>query len=64
MRPEPSYVLREMGYSEDEAFEALRVGIGVNTSIQEVMKAIELIVEISNSIGMRWNPSLESASKE
>jgi len=64
MRPEPSYVLREMGYSEDEAFEALRVGIGVNTSIQEVMKATEVIVEIANSMGMSCNPSLESASKE
>ncbi len=54
MKPEPSYVLAEMGYSEEEAYEAIRVGVSEENSIDEIEKFVLAISEISrNDIELR-----------
>ena len=47
MKPEPSYVLTEMGYSEEEAYEAIRVGISENNSISEIERFVSTIIAIA-----------------
>ena len=47
-RPEPSYVLRAMGLSEDEAYASLRFGVSCKTSSNE-------IAQVVNCISQEWN---------
>lgn len=42
-RPEPSYVLRAMGLSEDEAYSSLRFSFSVQNTVHEVNDAVGLI---------------------
>ncbi len=46
MRPEPSYVLREMGLSEEKAYEAIRVSIGEDNSMKEITRLIRCMKKI------------------
>lgn len=46
LRPEPSYVLREMGLSEDEAYSSVRFSFGVYNTVAEVKDATSRIVPI------------------
>ena len=49
MKPEPSYVLTEMGYTEEEAYEALRVGISENNSISDIERFVSAIIAIAQN---------------
>ena len=42
-RPEPSYVLRAMGLSEDEAFASLRFPVSVLNTADEINRAVKTI---------------------
>lgn len=41
---EPSHVLRAMGYSQEEAYEAVRLSVGRQTTEEEIDRATEIIV--------------------
>lgn len=43
--PEPSYVLRAMGLSEEEAYASIRFSVSVDNSLEEMEKAASIIVE-------------------
>jgi cysteine desulfurase len=45
-RPEPSYVLRAMGLSEDEAYASVRFSFSEQNTVEEVDWAVEQITEI------------------
>ncbi len=45
-KPEPSYVLRRMGLSEDEAFASVRFSFSVLNTREEVDRAVEAIDEV------------------
>jgi cysteine desulfurase len=57
MRPEPSYVLRAMGLTEDEAYESIRVAFSVESRVDEVMKAVQIISEIGLALGAPGVPT-------
>lgn len=44
-RPEPSYVLKEMGLTEDEAFSSIRFSFSVENKITDVENAVTIIEE-------------------
>jgi len=44
-KPEPSFVLRAMGLSEDEAFRSIRFGFSELNTFEEVDRVVDLIVE-------------------
>lgn len=48
MRPEPSYVLREMGFSEEEAYEAVRVSFGEDNSIKAITRVIRSMKKLTS----------------
>ena len=41
--PEPSHVLKAMGITEDEAYSAIRISLGIDTTKAEIDAALELI---------------------
>lgn len=47
MRPEPSYVLTNMGLTEEEAYESIRVGISEGNSIDEIERFVKTIQSIA-----------------
>lgn len=49
-RPEPSYILREMGRSEDEAYSSVRFSFSELNTMREVDQAVENICEIVSSL--------------
>lgn len=49
-RPEPSYVLRAMGLTEDEAYASVRFGVSELTTREEMDTAIERIGQIHASL--------------
>jgi len=51
MHPEPSYVLRKMGLSEDEAYSSVRFSFSVENTPDEVERAASTIVKVYNSLG-------------
>lgn len=53
MRPEPSHVLRAMGYSELEAYECLRVSFAEDNQYQDVRRVVEDICGIATQLGYK-----------
>jgi len=51
MRPEPSYVLTEMGLSEEAAYESIRMGLSIDTTSAEVLRAIDGVTEVLQKLG-------------
>ncbi len=51
MRPEPSYVLREMGFSEEEAYESVRMCVSTDTIVEEVAEAVARLTEVVGLLG-------------
>jgi cysteine desulfurase len=49
-RPEPSYVLREMGRTEDEAYASVRFSVSELNTEAEVDQAVETVSEIVESL--------------
>lgn len=49
-KPEPSYVLRAMGLSEDEAYASVRFGLSEFTSLPEIDAALERISSVYASL--------------
>lgn len=47
---EPSHVMLECGYSEEEAKEGLRFSLGVGNTMEEIERAGEIIAEVTKSI--------------
>jgi len=52
MRPEPSYVLRAMGLSEEEAYECVRFCVAADTEFKDVMFAVEEISNVLQKFGV------------
>lgn len=52
-RPEPSYVLKAMGLTENEAFASIRFCVSCETTANEIMKAIECISECWHKLALR-----------
>ncbi len=50
MRPEPSYVLRAMGFSDDEAYSAVRFSFSEENTHEEVEIAINIISELCKKL--------------
>lgn len=50
LKPEPSYVLRAMGYSENEAYSCVRFSVSVMNTIEEIDQAVELIDECATRL--------------
>ena len=53
-RPEPSYVLKAMGLSEDEAYASVRFCFSQDNTLDEVRRAVFLIKEIYENLGNGW----------
>ena len=51
MRPEPSYVLRAMGLSEEGAYECLRFCVSSDTELKDLVYAVESISDILHDFG-------------
>lgn len=51
MRPEPSYVLREMGLSEEQAYESIRMCVSTDNTNAEVDDALTAIAEVVEALG-------------
>jgi cysteine desulfurase len=51
MRPEPSYVLRAMGLSEDAAYSTIRYAMSEDTTFEACNRAADAIVEIAIRLG-------------
>jgi cysteine desulfurase len=49
-RPEPSYVLRAMGLSEDQAYGSIRFSFSVLNTAGEVERAVEIIAELCKEL--------------
>jgi len=49
-RPEPSYVLRAMGLTEDEAYSSVRFSFGVENATEEIEIVAELIRDICQQL--------------
>lgn len=49
-KPEPSYVLRAMGFSELEAYESVRFSTGVSNTEEEVVQAAGAVVSVANQL--------------
>ena len=45
-RPEPSYVLREMGLSESQAFSSVRFSVSVLNSEEEIARAVTILADL------------------
>ncbi|MFZ2418392.1 MAG: cysteine desulfurase family protein [Smithellaceae bacterium] len=52
-RPEPSYVLRAMGLTEDEAFASIRFCVSSETMENEIEKAVECIIQCWHNLALR-----------
>ena len=52
-RPEPSYVLKGMGLTEDEAFASIRFCVSSETTTDEITKAIECIFQCWHNLALR-----------
>lgn len=55
-RPEPSYVLKAMGLSEDEAYESVRFSVSEETTEEEIARAVEVIVELHQRLSAILGP--------
>jgi cysteine desulfurase len=51
MRPEPSYVLRAMGLSEDQAYESIRACLSNDSTRKDVGTALDAIAEVVEILG-------------
>ena len=51
MRPEPSYVLRAMGLSEEQAYASIRYAVSEDTSFEACERAAGLIIESAIRLG-------------
>lgn len=51
MRPEPSYVLTAMGLTEEEAYESVRISVAVDTSAEQILRAVKAILESVELLG-------------
>jgi cysteine desulfurase len=49
-RPEPSYVLRTLGLSNDEAFASVRFSFSVLNTAEEVDRAVDSIAEVCDRL--------------
>lgn len=49
-RPEPSFVLRAMGLSEDEAYGSIRFSFGTLNSMSEVDKAVDTLASLCETL--------------
>lgn len=49
-RPEPSYVLRAIGLSEDDAYSSVRFSVSVLNSLSEIEEAVEVIAGEANAL--------------
>ncbi len=50
MRPEPSYVLRAMGLSEEEAYSSIRFSFSEQNTVEEVDIAVEAVSRLCEEI--------------
>jgi len=64
MRPEPSYVLREMGLDEDEAYESVRMCASRDTGLDDVRKALEALSEVVGILGNEVHVPKDGQVKE
>lgn len=51
MRPEPSYVLRAMGLSEDESYASIRYAVSEDSTFEGCDCAVKLIIDIATRLG-------------
>jgi cysteine desulfurase len=59
MRPEPSYVLRAMGLSEEEAYSSIRFSFSEQNTLEEV----DIVVEAVSRLCKEIRPISELLSK-
>ena len=59
MRPEPSYVLRAMGLSEEEAYSSVRFSFSEQNTLEEV----DIVVEAVSRLCKEIRPISELLSK-
>lgn len=52
MRPEPSYVLRAMGLTEEEAYECVRFCVASDTELKDVILAVDEISDVLQKFGV------------
>lgn len=52
-RPEPSYVLKAMGLTEEEAFASIRFCVSCETTSKEINKAVEYISKCWHNLALR-----------
>jgi cysteine desulfurase len=65
MRPEPSYVLRAMGLSEDDAYSSFRYSMSEDSTLQGCLRAAADIREIAVRLGAQpTQPAVSVDSKE
>ena len=50
MRPEPSYVLRAMGLSEEEAYSSIRFSFSEENTLEEVDIVVEALSRLCEEI--------------
>jgi cysteine desulfurase len=63
MRPEPSYVLRAMGLSEDAAYGTIRYAMSEDSTFEGCTRAAEAIVDIAVALGARRHETPERSSR-
>lgn len=65
MRPEPSYVLRAMGLTEEESYSSIRYAVSEDSTYEACDRAANLIIEIATRLGaVRRTPAASHSRLE
>lgn len=65
MRPEPSYVLRAMGLTEEESYASIRYAVSEDSTYETCDRATDLMIEIATRLGaVRRTPAASHSRLE